>query len=92
MTLINSVIRPQRLVRVSKANARSSAVLIDELDAGRFQRSLNRFEVVRHRNRSACFEISDGAFTNLCSGRQVGLGKLDESARGAALGWSHCSI
>ncbi|MGZ3357266.1 MAG: hypothetical protein ACXVBO_20760 [Isosphaeraceae bacterium] len=75
-----------------ETNAGSSTIFRDELDAGRLQRALNRFEVVRYRNRSACLEISDGTFADLRFGRQVGLRKLDQCARGAALRRRHSII
>ena len=84
-----ALFRPNRTLRLPKTNAGSSTILRDELDAGRLQRALNRFEVVRHRNRSACLKISNGTFADLCFGGQVGLRKLDQGARGAALSRRH---
>jgi hypothetical protein len=79
-------------LRLPKSNAGSSTILLNELNAGRLQRALNRFEVVRHGNGSACLEISNGAFTDFRFGGQVGLRKLDQGARGAALRRCHLSI
>jgi hypothetical protein len=53
-----------RALRLPKTNAGSSTILRDEIDASRLQRALNRFEVVRHRNRSACLKISNGTFAD----------------------------
>jgi len=54
-----------RAIILPKTNAGSLTVLRNELDAGHFQRALNRIEVVRHGNRSACLEISNSAFADL---------------------------
>jgi len=68
-----ALFRSNRTLWPPKPNARSSTMLRDELDAGHLQRALNRFEVVRHRNRSPCLEISNCTFPDLRFGRQVGL-------------------
>jgi hypothetical protein len=52
----------------AQTDAGSPAILRDELDAGRLQYALNGYEVVRYRNRSPSFEISNCAFADLCFG------------------------
>jgi len=79
-------------LRFPKSNAGPSTILSDELDAGRFQCTPNRFEVVRHRNRPTCLEISHGTFADLRFGGQVSLRKLDQGARGSALRRCHLNI
>jgi hypothetical protein len=72
-----------------KSNAGPSAIFRDELDPGRLQRALNRFEVVFHRNRSPCLEISNGTLPYFGFGGQVGLRKLNQGAGSAALRRCH---
>jgi hypothetical protein len=81
-----------RTLWLAKSNAGSSTILRNELDAGRLQGALNRFEVIRHRNCSPCLEISNGTFADLRFGGQVGLRKLDQGAGGAALRRCHSII
>jgi hypothetical protein len=78
-----------RPLRLPKTNAGSSTILRNEFDAGRLQGALDCFEVVRHRDRSPSLKISNGTFTDLCFVGQVGLRKLNQSARGTALRRRH---
>jgi hypothetical protein len=52
-------------LRFAQADAGSSTILRDELDAGYLQDALNGFEIIRHRNRPPSFEISNCTFAYL---------------------------
>jgi hypothetical protein len=85
-------VRKGLTLRFTQTDAGSSAVLCDEFDAGRLQNTLNGFEVIRHRNRSPSFKISNCTFANRSFGSEVRLRKLDQGARGAALSGCHLHI
>jgi hypothetical protein len=73
----------------AQTDPRPATVFWDELDPCPLQDELNGLKVVRYRNRSSSFEISDCTFANLGLGGQFCLRKLDQGARGAALSGCH---
>lgn len=74
---------------LTQTNARSPAVLRDELDPCLLQNALDRFKVVRYRNGSASLEIPDSTFAHIRLGGEIGLREFDQSPRGSALRRCH---
>ena len=62
---------------LAEPHAGASSILINELNTGRFQNALDRFEVVRHGHRPTCLKISDGTFADLRLRGELGLRKFD---------------
>jgi hypothetical protein len=61
----------------------------DELNACRFKRPLDRFEIGRSRLQRADLEVDYYVARHNCGPNELNLRHADEGARGAALGGSH---